>query len=291
MRARMITAVALALTFTSFTTAAHADPSSTAATVDVVVEPTGFTAPASVAAGPTTFRIQSPDPEGAYLGVLRVRPGLTLRRVLADLERAYGHADRQDALAAARKLAREAEMHGGAAVLPGTPVSYTTELTAGTYHLIDFKDVGRPGLAEKVRTLRVRPTPWRPAHPPAAEIIQYPAQDGTSRFAAPAVINSGQPVRVINRSRQFNEAILMPVRPGTTREQVGAFFTEMNEGGQAPYPFTGGPVGMVPMSPGRSAVMAADLAPGTYALVTWLPDYRTGRGHAAQGMHEIITVE
>ncbi|MEU8110564.1 hypothetical protein AB0C18_43360 [Nonomuraea muscovyensis] len=292
MRTRVITALALALTFTASASVAHADPGAAANIVDVVVETSGFTAPASMPAGATTFRIQSPDPEGAYLGVLRAGPGVSLQQVIADLERAYDRADPEDALAAARKLAREVVMHGGAAVLPSTPVSYTTELTAGTYHLIDFKEVGRPGLAEKVRTLRVRPAPWRPSPPAAAaQITQYRAPDGTSRFEAPATIRSGRPVRVLNRSRQFNEAILMPVRPGTTREQVGAYFTAMDEGGQAPYPFTGRPVGLVPMSPGQSAVVRADLSPGTYALVTWLPDYRTGRGHAAQGMHEILTVE
>ncbi|WP_431896360.1 hypothetical protein [Nonomuraea sp. bgisy101] len=292
MRARTITVLALALTFTASTAAAHADPEAGATTVDVVVETSGVTAPASVPAGAATFRIRSADPEGAYLGVLRVRPGLPLRRVLADLERAYDRANPQDALTAARTLSREVVMHGGAAVLPGTPVSYTAQLAAGTYHLIDFKEVGRPGLEEKVRTLRVRPAPWRPSLPPAAaQITQYRAQDGTSRFEAPAAIGSGLPVRVVNRSGQFNEAILMPVRPGTTREQVGAFFTAMDEGRQAPNPFTGGPVGLVPMSPGRSAIVRADLPPGPYALVTWLPDYRTGRGHAAQGMHELLTVE
>lgn len=214
---------------------------------------------------------------------------MPLQQVVTDLERAYSN---DDALAAARKVSREVVMYGGAAVQPETPVSYTAELTTGTYYLIDFKEVGRPGLLEKIRTVRVRPAPWRPAPPTAgAEITQYRAPDGTSRFAAPATIDAARPVRVVNRSPQFNEAILIPVRPGTTREQVGAFFAALDEGTQAPSPFVGRPVGLVPMSPGQSAVIQADLPPGTYALVTWLPDYRTGHGHAAQGMHEVLTVQ
>ncbi|MFB4320073.1 hypothetical protein [Actinomadura sp. 21ATH] len=105
-------------------------------------------------------------------------------------------------------------------------------------------------------------------------------------FRVPALA----PVRVANRSRQFDEAIFMPVRPGTTRAEVGAFFAAMEGGPQAPAPFTGGPAGMVPLSPGRTAVLSVGLRPGTYALVTWITDYRTGRMHAAQGMHEIVTV-
>ncbi|MGW5685433.1 hypothetical protein [Nonomuraea sp. NPDC003754] len=48
-------------------------------------------------------------------------------------------------------------MLGGAAEPPPTPVSCTTRPDAGTYHLIDFKEVaGR--VWRKVRTLRVRPS-------------------------------------------------------------------------------------------------------------------------------------
>ncbi|MEW2353791.1 hypothetical protein [Spirillospora sp. NPDC029432] len=284
----LTTAGVLGLTATIPANAAAARPYAAA----IVVTPDGFTAPASVPAGATAFRVGATDPDGAYIGVVRLRPGVSKERYLADLERAYDDTDREGALAGARAVERDVVMHGGAAVLPGTPVTFTAALAPGGRHLvIDFKDVGSPGLAAKVRELRVLPRGARPALPPAeAEIVQVRTADGP-RFRAPRTVRAGAPVRVANRSRQFNEAILMPVRPGTTRQDVGAFFVAMEGGPQAPAPFTGGPVGMVPLSPGRSAVLAADLRPGTYALVTWLTDYRTGRMHAAQGMHEIVTVE
>ncbi|MGW4476684.1 hypothetical protein ACWENQ_44115 [Nonomuraea sp. NPDC004354] len=50
--------------------------------------------------------------------------------------------------AAAGTLAQEVKMLGGAAEPLPTPVSCTTRPDAGTYHLIDFKEVGRPGLEE-----------------------------------------------------------------------------------------------------------------------------------------------
>lgn len=82
----------------------------------------------------------------------------------------------------------------------------------------------------------------------AAEIVLSSTPAGATRFTAPATLPSGRPVRVVNRSRQYNEAILLPVRPGTTREQVGAYITAVSEGGQAPSPFTGGPVPVVSSS-------------------------------------------
>ncbi|MEU4324218.1 hypothetical protein [Nonomuraea dietziae] len=288
MRTLMIPALALALAFVA--APAQAGTSETPA-VDVVVEDSGLNSPATVTAGATTFRIRSADPEGAYVGVVRIRPGHALRDVLADVERAFDHADREGALAAARRLSAEMVLYGGAAVQAGMVVDYTTVLAPGAYVVIDFKEVGRPGLADKVRRLRVLPGLPHRSPSAAAEIVLSSTAAGATRFTAPATLPSGRPVRVVNRSRQYNEAILLPVRPGTTREQVGAYITAVSEGGQAPSPFTGGPVGLVPMSPGHAAVIRADLAPGSYALVTWLRDYRTGRMHADQGTYELITVE
>ncbi|WP_157419557.1 hypothetical protein [Actinomadura kijaniata] len=263
-----------------------ADAATRGRVVEVTVGTDGFTAPAAVRPGPVAFRVTAADPEGAYLGLVRLRPGVTLQRYLTDLEKAYGAGDP----AAARAVQREVVMFGGAAVQPGTPVTYGTRLAPGSYHLIDFREVGRPGLAAKVRPLTVRPGAGAAAEPRAeARIVQRETPEGP-RFDAPAEIRSGATVRVVNRSRQYNEAILMPVRPGTTGEQVGAFYRGMDGGPQAPSPFTGGPAGMVPLSPGRAATFAAPLRPGTYALVTWLRSSDTGRMFAAQGMHRLVTV-
>jgi hypothetical protein len=295
--------VLTALTLSLLSTGALAAPAATADTPtrhaaasqprasEITVTPGGFTAPAAVAEDATSFRVTATDPDGAYIGLVGLRKGVPLQRYLADLERAYDESDPEAALAGSRAVERDVVMYGGAAVLPGVPVTFTPTLRPGTYHLLDFKDVGSPGLAGKVRTLRVLDRHGGPARPRAeAEITQVRTAQGP-RFGVSGVLRAGAPIRVANRSRQFNEAILMPVREGTTRAQVGAFFAAMEAGTAPPsYPFAGGPAGTVPLSPGRSTVIAAGLRPGTYALVTWLTDYRTGRMFAAQGMHEIVTV-
>ncbi|GAA4130825.1 hypothetical protein [Actinomadura keratinilytica] len=255
----------------------------------ITVTPEGFTAPAVVSQDAASFQVTTTDPGGAYIGLIGLRKGVSLQRYLADLEQAYDETDREAAMAGSRAVERDVVMYGGAAVLPDAPVTFTPRLRPGTYYLIDFKDVGSPGLADKVRKLRVVGHGGAVVPRAEAEIVQVQTADGP-RFRAPAQLRAGAAVRVTNRSRQFNEAIFMPVREGTTRAQVGAFFAAMEGGPAAPYPFIGGPVGMVPLSPGRSTVISAELRPGTYALVTWVTDYRTGRMHAAQGMNEIITV-
>ncbi|MEU4720835.1 hypothetical protein AB0G06_14515 [Nonomuraea dietziae] len=137
MRKLMIPALALALAFIA--APAQADTSETLA-VDVLVEDSGLNSPATVTAGATTFRIRSADPEGAYVGLVRIRPGLALHDVLADVERAFDHADREGALAAARRLSAEMVLYGGAAVQAGMVVEYTTVLAPGAYVVIGARD-------------------------------------------------------------------------------------------------------------------------------------------------------
>jgi hypothetical protein len=257
------------------------------AVVDIVGTADGFTAPDTVPAGTITMRVRSTAPDGLWLGLVRLGPGVPLARFVADLARASG-ADP----AAGRAVAAESVMFGGAAVRPDMPVSFTQVLSAGTYYLIDYRAVGRPdGLSGRLRPLRVTPAAGRPAAPPAdTSIVMYQTADG-GRFGAPAVLPRGASVRVTNRTGQFSEAILLPVPPGTTRDQIGAYFAALDSGDQqAPYPFTGGPVGMTTLSPGHTVVLQLPLRPGRYAITTWVQDLRTGHLQGAGGMYELVTV-
>lgn len=248
--------------------------------VSIAVAPDGFDAPATLRAGAVTFRVRSTDPAGAWLGLVRPRPGVTLERYLTDLTRAMG----DDPVEGGRAVARDVEMLGGVAVAHA-PASATMRVSPGEYYLIDFRDVGLPDLADRVHRVRVLPGHTAPAPAPRARIV---VGDGT--FDAPGTLTG--PVRVVNRSRQHNEAMLMPVRPGTTLSDLDAFFTEVDAGRYpAGSPFTGGPTGVVPLSPGRSAVLSTELPAGEYALVTWVRDLTTGRMFAARGMRALITVE
>lgn len=248
--------------------------------VHIAVTPDGFAAPATLSAGQVTFRVRSSDPAGAWLGLVRPRPGVTMERYLADLTRAMG----DDPVGGGRAVARDVEMLGGVAVA-STPASVTLRVSPGDHYLIDFRDVGSPDLADRVHRVRVVPGHRGAAPAPEARIT---LRDGG--FVAPSVLTG--PVRVVNHSGQHNEAMLMPVRPGTTLADLDTFFTEVDAGRYpATSPFTGGPTGVVPLSPGRSATLDTDLPAGEYALVTWVRDLATGTMFAARGMRALITVE
>ncbi|MEU7530298.1 hypothetical protein AB0A74_31540 [Saccharothrix sp. NPDC042600] len=252
---------------------AHGQQAREGQRVDIAVGVGGFDAPSTIGAGAVTFAVSSSDPAGAWLGLVRLRAGVSRERYLADLTRAMG----PDPVEGGRAVARDAEMLGGVAVAR-TPAAVTIRVSPGDHLLVDFRDVGLPDLADRVRPVRVVPGHGG-GHGPADQVVVV--LDG--RFVAPAAITGS--VRVVNLSPHVNEAMLMPVRPGTTDADLGAFFR-----GAGPAPFTGGPTGVVPLSPGRSAVLDADLPAGPYALVTWVTDTRTGRMFAADGMRALVTV-
>ncbi|HEX6357963.1 hypothetical protein [Actinophytocola sp.] len=248
--------------------------------VHIAVTPDGFAAPATLPAGPVTLHVRSTDPGGAWVGLVRPRPGVTLERYLDALARAMG----DDPVEGGRAVARDVEMLGGVAVAH-VPASATLRVAPGDHYLIDFRDVGLPDLAERVHRVRVLPSQAGRTPAPAARIV---LRDGV--FETPATLSG--PVQVINQSCQHNEAMLMPVRAGTTLVDLDAFFTEVDAGRRpAGSLFTGGPTGVVPLSPRRSAVLSTDLPPGEYALVTWVRDVATGTMFAARGMRALITVE
>ncbi|MCP2341103.1 hypothetical protein [Actinomadura rupiterrae] len=259
---------------------------------------TRLTAPTALVEGDTTFRISTTDPDGAQVGLTRLRPGLAPVEFLTALERAYDRTDPSVAVTAAAGIEARATLYGGAAVPFGSAASARLTLGAGVHHMIDFADLlpyGRSGSLHEVDVLAAAP-PGDPEEavdgrepPPLAEVVLYDTPDGT-RFRAPAELPAHAPVRFANDSGTFNEALLVPVRPDTTREHLDGFFAAIARGWFGVFPFTGTASGATAMSPGRSVVITTKLRPGRHALLTRLPDHRTGRAHALQGTADLVTV-
>jgi hypothetical protein len=263
----------------------------TTRTVDVVGSPTGFTAPATRRAGIASFRVSTTDPAGIRLGLFRLKPGVPLDRYLVHLRTALS-GEREEAVAAGRKVVREATLLGGVNALPGQPATLTQALRPGTYHLIDYEDIddgaGRP-VTVRALTVTDRIEHDVPDRPDA--MIRMVETPSGPRFQAPRTLRSGASVLVTNLSNQVDEAIFVPVRPGTTSKDVQRFFDAIERGEWPPEsPFTGLPQGMPVISPGHAAVIRPGLMPGEYALVTWVTDLGNGAGRAVQGMHTLVTV-
>jgi hypothetical protein len=245
--------------------------------VAITVTPAGFRAPQEIHGSTVTLTVTSQDPQGAWLGMVRLRPDVPLAAYVRDVQMAFSD-DPATSVAGGRAVTREATMLGGVAVA-GVPASVTITAEPGTYYLVDFRDVREPDFADRIRQVRVTAGPGATPDVSADIVIL----DGG--YLAPATLPAGRHVRVTNLSAQFNEAMLIPVRPGTTLGDLDAFFARTG-----PTPFTGGPTGVVPMSPWRSAVFRADLSSGEYALVTWIRDLRSGDRLAAEGMRRLVSI-
>lgn len=286
---RSLAATALSVVALVPVSAAHAEPAASGV-VEVAVAPGGFAAPATVPSGRLRLAVSTSDPSGAWLGLVRLHDGVPVSRYLADLRLAMG-SDPASSLEGARRVAGEAVLLGGAAVTPGTPATVTVDVTPGPLLLVDYRDHAEPDLESRVRVVTVAAGGREAGLPGTPRDIRLVRAGDGVRFEAPDRLGAGQPCTVTNETAQPNEAMLLPVRADVTEADLRAFFAALDRGDRdVRSPFTGLPVGAVPLSPGRSAVLATDLPAGRYGLVTWVRDLESGRHHAATGAARVVEV-
>ncbi|WP_214321490.1 hypothetical protein [Nonomuraea sediminis] len=260
----------------------------TAKVVDVVVAEGSLSVPSSLPEGVVTFRVRSTGPALSVI-FMRLRPGSSIETYLSDLAKTNSK-DLEVRKAAAKAIEQSADGLGGAVVTAQIPVTFTQVLPPGRYHLIAF-DYQNPNVPPVVRELGVKGTSAGPY--PAGEATIAMWQAGTrTRFA---VTGPRLPARgrylVVNGSDGLNEAVLVPVKPGTTERDVQAAFDAFREGKPPPsMPFAGQPTGLAPLSPGHVAVLETSLSAGPYVLWTYMPDPRTGLPRAWDGAFTLITL-
>lgn len=268
-------------------------PTPPAGDVDVAGTSGGFTMPERHPAGFVTFDVSTTHPQGGLFALWKLRPAATLDETLRHA--LMGLSDsRQESIQGGQAVQRRADVLGGAAVLPGQPVSFTALLQPGTYHLVNYQDLregGVPQAAARLHALTITKH-YSAARPPAASATAvFTLAGGHAAYRMPTRLHSGQPVHMVNAMPQLTEAVFMPVRPGTTHEQLRLFFAAADrEDWSVEPPFIGGPVGLPALSPNRATIVEPTLPPGLYALVTWYPDFDSGRMLAAEGQFALITI-
>jgi hypothetical protein len=276
-----------------------APPASAAASLSAVrcqpVEVSGgtesFTSPDSVASGVQTFQATTTDPAGMVLGLFRLDPGIDVDDFVVLLRVAFAGVG-EERLEAAKAVAEQSTLLGGIAALPGRPARFTQALWPGTYHLIDYRDIlagAGGGVAVRALTATDR---WQPCSPPqpGATIEMVNTADGP-RYRAPATLRTNTPILVRNLFGQIQEAVIRPVGPGVTAADVQRFFEAVDNGQPPPSnPFTGLiPQGMPVIHPSLAAILSPNLAPGRYAVLSFLFD-NEGRRFAALGMVAVFDV-
>ncbi len=234
-----------------------------------------FTAPASIRAGVTTFRLTNAGKELHHLSIVRLPEGKTAADYLAAMK-AEGHPPMW-----------ATDVGGPNAAVPGATIEATLSLGAGNYAFVCFiPSPGKPVphlMKGMVRPLTVR-APVRAGALPAADVEM---RLGDYSFALSKPLTAGRHVvRVTNDAEQPHEAIIVRLDPGKRISHMSAW---VEQGMQGPPP--GMPLaGVSPLSKGRSATFPVMLTAGTYGLICFLPDAKDGKQHDQHGMMQQFEV-
>jgi uncharacterized cupredoxin-like copper-binding protein len=231
-------------------------------------------APYWVSAGPVTLRLVNQGKEFHHIWLLRIDQGKTAADFREAMKAGYG---------ALPAWARE--VGGPNAPAPGGEASATVDLEPGTYLLtcaIPSPDGVPHVMKGMVRTLLVSKGSGHAVLPtPDATMI---LRDYNFTLSAP--LTAGRRViEVRNYGRQSHEIELVRLAPGKTAAEV-LHWLEKPEGTAPGLPLGG----VSPLASGGRSQFTADLQPGRYALICFLPDRADGKPHFAHGMMQEIEV-
>jgi hypothetical protein len=239
-------------------------------------------------AGLVRFNASTADASGHLVTIFSTQPGVTLETAITEFLTSNAP-DPAVALPALRDLFRDVIFHGGVKVTQGVPVGFTVFLDPGTYYVVELPIGWVPGRPPYVlRTLEVTaPIQW--TRPPRIDRFVTVVPNGSTeeRFVAPSQMDGDVDVLVTNLSPDPHELIVDAVVPGTTNDDLHGFFVAP---ASHPNPLVRSMAGLLNLSPGRWAILHLDLAPGEYALLSFIRDPDSGQAGVAEGMAQRVTL-
>lgn len=254
------------------------DPATHTATVHA--KDFSFDAPESVPAGWTTFHLINDGPNFHHVQLVRLDSGKTIQ----DLDAAMKNPGPPP---------RWAVFVGGPnAPSPGGSSDAMLNLQPGNYALLCMVDI--PGHVPHVAKGMVRPlTVTAEAGTPAAE----PSADVTVgaadyKFEIPASITAGNHTfKFVNSGPQAHEVEIIRLAPGKTMKDFGEFMAKAYADKVDGPPPGDGIGGITALVPGGTEYFTANLTPGNYVMICFVPDSKDGKPHSDHGMVKEFTVK
>ena len=257
---------------TTAKTAAAASAPAAAATPNMVsftAKEFSFEGPDSIPAGLTMFHLTDAGQELHHVQLIKLEEGKT-------------YADFQAALKDMGKGPPPAWIVSYGGVNPPAPGGTTTAMQVmepGNYAVVCFVESADhvPHIAKGMtRSLTVPPSS-NPTSEPNAD-VSLTLSDYTFTLSKPLVAGK-QLIKVENGATQPHEVVLVQLAPGKTIEDLGKWVSDM----KGPPP--GKPIGGIPaFMPGKRAFFEADLTPGDYGMICFVPDAKDGKPHVQHGM-------
>lgn len=210
--------------------------------------------------------------------LLHFRPGYGYADFVADGERAQGHSAAAR-IALARVFANTV-FDGGINLFSGQSADFAVSLTPGIYYLGEM--TSRPKLT-RIRVTGERSTATTPS------IATITAGDRSYQISGQLPANGT--ITIANAGGHPHRANLIPVKAGTTRAELAAYIRKTGGNDNAPAPsfaLNGPQLGTADLSPGRRMQLTYRLPAGTYALLDFDHDLKTGRPDSVEGMYAVV---
>ncbi|HEX6807074.1 MAG TPA: hypothetical protein VF118_03755 [Gemmatimonadaceae bacterium] len=239
-----------------------------------------FDAPAQIPAGFTTIRVVDSGREPHQAALLRLEQGKTY----ADFTAAIKAMGKQEGPPPAWIV----DAGGPNPPMPNGTSEAIEYLAPGTYAIVCFvpSPDGTPHIAKgMMRELTVTPATGTTAAAAPNADASVTLADYTFTDAAP-LTTGHHLIRVTNNGPQSHEVVLIRLQPGKTGAQFAQWVNGMK--GPPPGALLGG---IAAMAPGDTAYFPADLTPGTYAFVCFVPDRKDGKPHVMHGMVQDFEVK
>jgi uncharacterized cupredoxin-like copper-binding protein len=257
--------------------AVAAVPVATAAVTPITVTATDFKLdmPATIPAGAVSLRLVNTGKELHQAQIVRLDQGKTV----ADLEAAMKHEGPPPAWLRF--------VGGPNGIAPGQETTSMSSLAPGHYALICLipSPDGVPHLMKgMIQPFEVSAGGAEAAMPVAGDTVRL----GDYTFESARPITPGRHTFLVtNGGQQPHELVLLRLAPGKTVEDFGTWATTGGRKGPPPALPLGG---VAVIGQGDSGVFTADLAPGDYGLICFVPDAKDGKPHLMHGMMKQITV-
>ena len=243
-------------------------PAATPNMVSFTAKEFSFEGPDSIPAGLTMFHLTDAGQELHHVQLIKLEEGKTF----ADYQAAVKD----------MKGPPPAWMVPYGGVNPPAPGGTTTAmqvLEPGNYAVVCFVEGADhvPHLAKgMMRSLTVTPSS-NPTTEPNADVT-LTLSDYTFTLSKPLAAGK-QMIKVENGAAQPHEVVLVQLAPGKTMQDLGKWVADM----KGPPP--GKPIGGIPaFIPGKKAFFEADLVPGDYGMICFVPDAKDGKPHVQHGM-------
>jgi len=112
------------------------------------------------------------------------------------------------------------------------------------------------------------------------------------KFDIPANITAGNHTfKIVNSGPQPHEVEIIRLAPGKTMKDFGEFMAKAYADKVDGPPPGDGLGGITAMIPGGTEYFTANMTPGNYVMICFVPDMKDGKPHADHGMVKEFTVK